>query len=534
VSVAGTLVVPVYNAERVLAGSLREIHAWMSLRPEPWELILVDDASRDASRSIVDSFVASHPGDRIRVVRFDANRGKGFAVRVGLDRAAGRVAVFTDCDLAYPLENIDRLLARLSDGADAAIACRVLPESAYTLSPSFFSYLFTRHLMGRWFNALCRTIAVPRLRDTQAGLKGFRTATVRPLLSRLRFDGFSFDVELLRGLLDRGARIDEVPVSFRYDSEPSTVSFALDAARMARDLVWVRWRSLRGLYARMDAARDVIIHADDYGLAPGINRAIEEGLASGAVHSASILTGGEQGAPAMAWAAAHPWFDFGVHLNLTQGRPLLPREHVPSLVDAEGRFHRLAPFLARLAVGRVVLSEIEAEWRAQIALAREAGVRVSHLDSHQHVHLVPTIFRRVAARLADEQSVSLRAMDGPLRAAGLSVDFKRIALIVATRLSVGRRFRHLVVAHGAPLPPGDRATLATLRAFLQGARAGETVELVVHPGFADPGLRASGDAYVEGRDAERALLASEEARSWFRLSGFRAGDFRGRNLPVRP
>jgi predicted glycoside hydrolase/deacetylase ChbG (UPF0249 family) len=278
---------------------------------------------------------------------------------------------------------------------------------------------------------------------------------------------------------------------------------------------------------------EVIIHADDYGLAPGINRAIEEGLASGAVHSASILTGGEQAAPAMAWASAHPSFDFGVHLNLTQGRPLLPREQVPSLVDAEGRFHRLAPFLARLAVGRVVLSEIEAEWRAQIALPREVGVRVSHLDSHQHVHLVPTIFRRVAARLADEEGVSLRAMDGPIRAAGLS-DFKRIALIVATRVSVGRRFRHLVVAHGAPLPHGDRATLATLRAFLQGARAGETVELVVHPGFADQGLRASGDAYVEGRDAERALLASEEARSWFRLSGFRAGDFRGRSFPVRP
>lgn len=522
----GTLIIPAYNAAGFLQATLRDVHQWLSSREEAWELIFVDDASRDATPRILEAFSRAHPDEAIQIVRFDANHGKGFAVRVGLHRASGRVAIFTDCDLAYPLSNIDAFLARIVDGADAAIASRVADGSTYLISPSFFSYLFTRHLMGRIFNLISRAVAVPRLLDTQAGLKAFRTANIKPLLPRLRLDGFSFDVELLRGLIDRGARIDEVPVAFRYDSEPSTVNFAKDALRMARDMLRVRWRSYRGYYAIDRPGRRLIIHADDYGLAPGVNRAIEEGLESGAIQSASILLGGPHAPAALAWAAAHPQFDFGVHLNLTQGRPVLAPERVPSLLAADGRFRALVPFLLRFATGRVVPSEIAAEWRAQIAAARAAGVAISHLDSHQHVHLIPGIFRRVAAPLASGERVVLRAMDGPLGAEATRPNLKGLLLAIATRLSVGRRFRHLVAAHGAGIPLRDRATLDALRASLQNVPSGQTIELVVHPGFVDGPLDASGDSYTAGRDDERALLTSEETRSWIHLSGFRATDFR--------
>lgn len=522
-----TLVLPVYNAEGFLEATLRQVAAWLSGRDEPWELIIVDDASRDGTARILDAFERAHIGDAVRILRFDANHGKGFAVRVGLDRASGRFAIFTDCDLAYPLQNIDAILSRLADGAGAAIANRVAPDSTYLIHPSFFSYLFTRHLMGRIFNAIGRAVAVPHLQDTQAGLKGFQSAVVKPLLPCLRMDGFSFDVELLRGLIDRGARIDEVPVAFRYDSEPSTLHFAQDALRMARDLVRVRWRSWRGGYTSDVVPRSVIIHADDFGLAPGINRAIEEGLETGALHSASILLGGAHAEAALAWAASHPEFDFGVHLNLTQGRPVLAEERVPSLVDKDGRFFPLGSLLARLALGRVEPQEIVAEWRAQIAVTRGAGVRISHLDSHQHVHLIPKIFRGAAVRLATEEHVVLRAMDGPGASSPTHPRLKEMGLAIATRLAVGRRFRHLIAARGAGIPLRDHPTLDALRAMLVEARPGDTIELVVHPGFPDEELRASGDGYREGREGERALLVSEETRSWIRLSGFRPSDFRG-------
>lgn len=250
-----TFVLPVYNAEPFIERHLREVLDWLRARPEPWELIVVDDASTDGTPAILDAFRSAHPSDALMVLRLPRNRGKGYAVRSALVRAQGAITVFTDCDLAYPLENVDRVLAQLEAGADAVIACRVLPQSTYLISPKFFSYLYTRHIMGRIFNRLCRILTVPRLLDTQAGLKGFRTASVRPILVDLVIDGFPFDVELLRALIDRKAVVREIPVSFRYDSEPSTVRFTLDALIMLRDLIRIRVRSLRGVYrgAAVDA-----------------------------------------------------------------------------------------------------------------------------------------------------------------------------------------------------------------------------------------------------------------------------------------
>lgn len=535
-AIFGTMIVPAYNAEGFIEATLRDVRDWLASRDESWEVIVVDDASSDRTQALIDAFVRSHPGEAFRVIRFTENRGKGFAVRVGLDAARGEISVFTDCDLAYPMPNVAAIVDQLVAGADAAIACRVHPDTTYLIKPDFFSYLFTRHLMGRWFNWICRAIAVPRLLDTQAGLKGFRTAAVRPILGKLRLDGFSFDVELLRALTDRGARIDEVPVAFRYDSEPSTVHFTLDAIRMARDLLRIRYRTMRGRYrARPDLPpRRLVIHADDFGLARGVNRAIEEGLDAGEITSASILLGGPRTGEALAWAAAHPEHDFGVHLNLTHGRPLLPAAEVPSLVGADGRFHTLGRFLMRATLGRVRLSEIAAEWRAQIEAVRAAGVRISHLDSHQHVHLVPGIFRGVAVTLATEQHLVLRAMDGPVSIRPSRPDVKGIALALATRIDVGRRYRHVAAAHGAGTALRDHATLRDLRATLQDAVPGETYELVVHPGFVDDDLRESGDAYREGREQERALLAAEETRAWLRFAGFELRDFRGGLLPVTP
>ncbi len=524
--VFGTLIVPIYNAASFLSVTLSTVRQWLAEQPLPWELVLVDDASEDATPAILTAFAEATPGERIRIVRFTSNRGKGFAVRVGLQLARGRYAVFTDCDLAYPMSNVASIVARLEAGADAAIACRVDEASTYLIRPGFFSYLFTRHLMGRWFNWICRMVTVPRIRDTQAGLKGFRTEVVKPVLARLRLDGFSFDVELLRSLIDCGARIDEVPVSFRYDSEPTTVRFTLDSIRMARDLVLVRLRSRRGHYRVPTRPRRLVIHADDYGLSPGVNRAIEEALESGAVTSCSIMLGEAAAHSAIAWAAGHPQFDFGVHLNLTQGRPVLPPSQVPSLVDSHGHFWRLGTFILRCSTGRVRLREVELEWRAQIGLLRAAGVVISHLDSHQHVHLLPWVFRNVAARLAAEEGLVIRAMRRPIVVGRLRPDARSLALAVASLLSVGRRHRSLVAADASGVATQKRDRLDDLKAFLVQTANRETCELTVHPGIVDDDLIRSGDGYRAQREEERALLAAAETQAWFRLNDFELTSFR--------
>src|SRR5207253_1905389 len=123
------------------------------------------------------------------LLRNDANRGKGFSVARGMAAAQGARRVFTDADLAYPVEEIDHMVRELDGGADVAIACRVLPESRYLMSPSFFHYLYTRHLMSRLFNRVVRVALLPGILDTQAGLKAFTARAAQLIFPRLTVAG---------------------------------------------------------------------------------------------------------------------------------------------------------------------------------------------------------------------------------------------------------------------------------------------------------------------------------------------------------
>ena len=141
------------------------------------------------------------------------------------------------------------MVRELDGGADVAIACRVLPESRYLMSPSFFHYLYTRHLMSRLFNRVVRVALLPGILDTQAGLKAFTARAAQLIFPRLTVAGFGFDVELLYIARKHRLRVRQTAVQYRYDDEPSTVRFAGDAAAMVRDLARIRWNDWRGRYA---------------------------------------------------------------------------------------------------------------------------------------------------------------------------------------------------------------------------------------------------------------------------------------------
>ncbi len=509
----GTFILPVYNAESFLAKSLLQVHEWLATHPKTWELIIVDDASQDSTPEIINDFLSEYVGENIRKVRLLENRGKGFAIRVGFTLARGEYTVFTDCDLAYPLKNIERILTGLETGADAAIACRVLPESTYLISPSFFSYLFTRHISGRGFNLLCRIMTVPRILDTQAGLKGFRTPVVRQMLDRFVIDGFSFDIELLRCLVDRGARIVEVPVFFRYDSEPTTVRFIIDSLAVLRDMAHIRFRSILGRYRKntwLKFSASLIIHADDYGLAPGVNRSIEESFESGAITSAAIMMGSPHSSEALEWAASHPQYDFGVHLNVTRGRPILPPEEVPSLVTNSGQFFSLSQFLWRFFRGRIRFEEVRAEWKAQIEKIRSFGVSISHLNSHEHVHLLPFLFSRVTVPIARERKLPIRSMNGPLFWLKRFPGVKGMLLSLVTWINFSRNAQLQTYVRGFGTKLDRYPTPKRLRKGFSYMKDGKAYELIVHPGLVDHELIASCDGYLRGRQLERAMIASPE------------------------
>jgi len=242
-----SVVVPVRNGVDRLPLHLETLRRYVRAQTQPTELVLVDDHSEPGAARLLADFAGTLSGATL--LHNDANRGKGFSVARGMAAARGARRVFTDADLAYPVEEIDHMVRELDGGADVAIACRVLPESRYLMSPSFFHYLYTRHLMSRLFNRVVRVALLPGILDTQAGLKAFTARAAQLIFPRLTVAGFGFDVELLYIARKHRLRVRQTAVQYRYDDEPSTVRFAGDAAAMVRDLARIRWNDWRGRYA---------------------------------------------------------------------------------------------------------------------------------------------------------------------------------------------------------------------------------------------------------------------------------------------
>jgi dolichyl-phosphate beta-glucosyltransferase len=240
-----SLVIPVYDICR-FQRSLSELEAFLDRAPVQTELIVVDDRCPMSTGAEPLRNFARRPD--VRLLENDRNRGKGFSVARGMLEATAPFRVFTDADLAYPLEEVWRVVESLERGADIAIACRVLPDSQYEMRASYLRYLYTRHVLSRAFNTLVRATLLPGVLDTQAGLKGYTADAARAVFSRVSIAGFGFDLECLFIARQLGLRVDQIPVRFRYQDEPSTVRFLRDAGTMATDLARIRWRGWTGEY----------------------------------------------------------------------------------------------------------------------------------------------------------------------------------------------------------------------------------------------------------------------------------------------
>ncbi len=241
-----TLVVPCYNGEDRLPAALSQLSAFLAQQPYTSELVLVDDCSAEPAAKILREYAASRPG--ITLIRNEKNLGKGKSVGRGMLAGRGKFRIFTDADLAYPPSEVNKILHDLEMGADVAIACRVLQESRYEMSPSFFHYLYTRHVMSRGFNLLARAVLLRDVLDSQAGLKGFTAAATEAVFPRITIPRFGFDVEALFIAQKHGLLVKQTAVFFRYDEEPTTVKFAQSAFTMAAELIQVRINDWRGKY----------------------------------------------------------------------------------------------------------------------------------------------------------------------------------------------------------------------------------------------------------------------------------------------
>jgi dolichyl-phosphate beta-glucosyltransferase len=241
-----SIVVPAYDEARRLAPTLRAILDYARRRCLVFEVIVVDDGSRDDTMGVVRRLQGEAP--ELRLIRLAANHGKGYAVRAGILNAVGALVLFADADGATPIAELARLEAALALGADVAIGSRARSAEDVRVRKKWY-----RHVVGRAFHFLVERLTVRGFRDTQCGFKLFRGPVAHALFSRMRMDGFSFDVEALLMARLQSYRVAEVPVNWTHQPG-SRINLALDSVRMARDLFLIRARLLRGDYAQPHVA----------------------------------------------------------------------------------------------------------------------------------------------------------------------------------------------------------------------------------------------------------------------------------------
>jgi hopanoid biosynthesis associated protein HpnK len=276
----------------------------------------------------------------------------------------------------------------------------------------------------------------------------------------------------------------------------------------------------------MTAATRLIVNADDFGIAEAVNRGIAEAHDHGIVTSASIMATGPAFENAVALAHQRPSLSIGVHLVLTEQRPLAAA-YVPTLVGPEGRFAAHATELAgRQLAGRVSLREVKIELDAQIRRVRGAGLTVTHLDGHQHVHVLPGI-ARVVAELAAEHGIAAarypaeRVRGYMLRdVAGIKRLAEQGAVALCSAASPRQGLRRSDDFVGFYF--GGRLDETNLNTVLDDLPHGRTVELMCHPGQAD--MHADGWRYAWAD--ELAALTSPRIRERLTARGVQLISYR--------
>ena len=264
----------------------------------------------------------------------------------------------------------------------------------------------------------------------------------------------------------------------------------------------------------------LIVNADDFGLAPGVNRAILELHAAEVLTSTTLMAQASATEEAIKMALSMPALGVGCHIVLVDGAPVSDKNKIPSLVDrTTGNFYpSLGSFLKRSFTARIRAAEVEAEASAQITLLQSYGLRLTHIDTHKHIHMFPSILRSVlrAAKAAGVHTV--RNPFEPIWSVNATIDapeMRRAEVIFMRRFE--SKFRRIVDEEGFQTTDGAIGVLATgtlniatVNALITAMPEG-TFELVSHPGYRDEQLAKANTRLLESREIERnALMAIKE------------------------
>ena len=232
-----SIVIPAHNEETRLPRALGQVFAFLDNQDYSSEVIVVENGSTDRTLEVAQGFALNFPN--LRILHEDLP-GKGRAIRRGMLEAHGEYRFSADADLSMPVEEVNRFLPPASS-CDLAIASREAPGAIRYNEPAY------RHLTGRIYNYLIRSLVLPGLQDTQCGFKCFRAPVAEDVFRFQTLTGWSFDVEILYISRRRGYTIAEIGVPWYYNPG-SKVNVLHDSWRMFFDLLTIRRNARRGVY----------------------------------------------------------------------------------------------------------------------------------------------------------------------------------------------------------------------------------------------------------------------------------------------
>lgn len=266
-----SLIIPAYNEERRIADTIRVAQEYLESIGEPWELIIVDDGSSDATLDQIRSTPPTPPLDKggqdagsvfppldkggqdarsvfpplekggqggvsrsLRVIAYKPNRGKGYAVRQGVLASRGRFVAFSDVDMSAPLTEFPKLFDALKQGYDVAIGSRAVKGAEIPKHQPLY-----RELGGKSLNLVIRLLATPGLHDTQCGFKLFRGDIARQIFAQCFINRWGFDVEVLYLARRLGCDTAEIGVKWSHGEDSKLRPFRA-ALGVVRDVVRMR------------------------------------------------------------------------------------------------------------------------------------------------------------------------------------------------------------------------------------------------------------------------------------------------------
>jgi dolichyl-phosphate beta-glucosyltransferase len=241
-----SIVIPAFQESERIGESLRKILAYVENENLNAEVIIVDDGSKDNTAEVARKACSEFPELATNVIRYEENRGKGFAVKTGLLAASGEIALFSDADLSTPIEELPKLISPIENGDfDLTFGSRAIDRSLIGDRQPW-----RREQGGKVFNLIVRILTKLPFWDTQCGFKAFRMIKFRPLLDVMKIERFGFDVEFLYVANLAKLKLKETPVVWNH-CDGTTISVFRDSLRMFREVQEIRNNASRDVYDKI-------------------------------------------------------------------------------------------------------------------------------------------------------------------------------------------------------------------------------------------------------------------------------------------